>query len=134
MEKGGTPITDVTGLFGYTVGVSADTTYYTFLKGYPKIKVVTYTTDLDAFANLQDGKVDYVLSAGPTEQQAILQGKPFVFTGKPLFYQDLAFATRIADSEDMIALFNHAIHQMHADGQLTTMSKHWYNQLDLTVK
>jgi ABC-type amino acid transport substrate-binding protein len=134
MKKGGTPIIDVNGLFGYKVGVAADTTYYTFLSQYARIKVVPYATDLEALADLQTGKVAYVVSSGPTAQQEILEGKPFAFTGTPLFYEDLAFATRITGSADMIALFNYAIRQMHTDGRLTNMSKHWFSSLDLTVK
>jgi polar amino acid transport system substrate-binding protein len=134
MKTGGTPISDVTGLFDHKVGVVADTTYFTFLRQYPRIHVLTYATDLDALSDLQDGKIDYVVSAGPVAQRQIQEAKPFAFTGKPLFFEDLAFATRIAGSKDMIALFNHAIERMHADGQLTSMSKRWYNSLDLTVK
>jgi polar amino acid transport system substrate-binding protein len=73
------------------------------------------------------------MTAGPTGQQAILQGKDIAFSGKPLYYEDLAFATKLGEP-DLIALFNYAIKKMHADGQLTAMSKQWYNGIDLTVK
>ena len=73
------------------------------------------------------------MTAGPTGQQAILEGQPFEFSGTPLYYEDLAFAT--ADGEtDWVALLDYAIAQMHEDGSLTEMSKTWYNGLDLTVR
>ena len=87
----------------------------------------------DAFPDLQNGNLDFVMTAGPTGQQAILEGKPFEFSGKPLYYEDLAFA--VAEGEaDWVELLDYSITTMHEDGSLTEMSKKWYNGLDLTVK
>ena len=35
---------------------------------------------------------------------------------------------------DLLALLNYTVQTMHANGQLTAMSKKWYNGIDLTVK
>jgi polar amino acid transport system substrate-binding protein len=73
------------------------------------------------------------MTAGPTGQQAILEGQAFEFSGTPLYYEDLAFS--VAEGEtDWVALLDYAIAQMHEDGSLTEMSKLWYNGLDLTVR
>lgn len=133
VKKGGAQITGPADLAGKTVGVGAQTTYYDYLKKNTKAIVKTYTTDLDAVPDLLNGNLDFWMTAGPTGQQAILQGKAIEFSGKPLYYEDLAFATKLAEP-DLIALFNNAIQKMHADGQLTAMSKQWYNGIDLTVK
>ena len=133
VKKGGTQITGVKDLYGHTVGVGAATTYYDFLKKYPQIKVKTYTTDADAFPDLRNGNLDFVMTAGPTGQQAILSGQPFEFSGKPLYYEELAFAIKKGEA-DWLSMLNYSVQQMHANGDLTAMSKKWYNGMDLTVK
>lgn len=131
--EGGTQITGIEDLAGKTVGVGAATTYYDFLKKDGRAIVKTYTTDADTFPDLRNGNLDFVMTAGPTGQQAISQGQPFEFSGQPLYYEDLAFAIKKGE-EDWLALLNHAVKTMHEDGSLTEMSKTWYNGLDLTVK
>lgn len=133
VKEGGTQITGVDDLAGKTVGVGAATTYYDFLKKDGRANVKTYTTDADAFPDLRNGNLDFVMTAGPTGQQAISQGQPFEFSGDPLYYEDLAFAIKKGEA-DWLALLNYAVQTMHADGSLTAMSETWYNGLDLTVK
>jgi polar amino acid transport system substrate-binding protein len=133
VKKGGPQITSVDDLAGKTVGVGAATTYYDFLKKESKADVKTYPTDADAFPDLRNGNLDFVMTAGPTGQQAILEGQPFDFSGAPLYYEDLAFAINQGEG-DWLQMLNYAVNQMHEDGTLTEMSKKWYNGLDLTVK
>ena len=132
-QAGGAQIATVADLTGKTVGVGADTVYYTFLKTRSKAIVKTYDTDLDALPDLQSGAIQYWMTDSFTGRQAILAGKAIEATGKPLSYQDLAFATRLGEP-DLIALFDHAIQKMHADGQLSALSKRWFDGLDLTVR
>jgi polar amino acid transport system substrate-binding protein len=133
VKKGGPQITGVADLDGKTVGVGAATTYYDFLKKESKAVVKTYPTDADAFPDLRNGNLDFVMTAGPTGQQAILEGQPFDFSGAPLYYEDLAFAINQGEG-DWLAMLNYAVAKMHEDGTLTELSKKWYNGLDLTVK
>lgn len=133
IRRGGTPITSVDQLKGKTVGVGAQTTYFYFLQKLGGVNVKAYTTDADAFPDLANGRLDAVMSAGPTEQEAIAQGKPFELTGAPLYYEDLAFAIRKGEP-DFLGVLNYAVEQMHKDGSLSAMSKQWYHSLDLTVK
>ena len=133
VKKGGEQITGPSDLDGKTVGVGAATTYYDYLKANTKADVKTYQTDADAFPDLANGNLDFVMTAGPTGQQAIVSGQPFEFSGKPLYYEDLAFAIK-KDEADWLALLNYAVRTMHEDGSLTAMSKQWYNGMDLTVK
>jgi polar amino acid transport system substrate-binding protein len=133
VKKGGEQITGASSLDGKKVGVGAATTYYDYLKANTKADVKTYQTDADAFPDLANGNLDFVMTAGPTGQQAILNGQPFEFSGKPLYYEDLAFALKL-DEADWLAMLNYAVQTMHSDGSLTAMSKQWYNGMDLTVK
>jgi polar amino acid transport system substrate-binding protein len=133
VKKGGQQITGVDDLSGKKVGVGAATTYYDFLKANSKADVKTYTTDADTFPDLRNGNLDFVMTAGPTGQQAISQGQPFDFSGAPLYYEDLAFAITQGEG-DWLAMLNYAVNMMHQDGSLTAMSETWYNGLDLTVK
>ncbi len=133
VKKGGSQIAGVDDLAGKTVGVGAATTYYDFLKSDSEADVKTYPTDADAFPDLRNGNLDFVMTAGPTGQQAILEGQPFDFSGAPLYYEDLAFAINQGEG-DWLAMLNYAVEKMHEDGTLTELSKKWYNGLDLTVK
>jgi polar amino acid transport system substrate-binding protein len=133
VKKGGTQITGPQDLNGKKVGVGAATTYYDYLKANTKADVKTYQTDADAFPDLANGNLDFVMTAGPTGQQAILNGQPFEFSGKPLYYEDLAFALKQGEA-DWLAMLNYTVQTMHQDGSLTAMSKKWYNGMDLTVK
>jgi polar amino acid transport system substrate-binding protein len=133
VKKGGTQITGVADLAGKKVGVGAATTYYDYLKANSDAIVKTYTTDADTFPDLLNGNLDFVMTAGPTGQQAILEGKPMEFSGKPLYYEDLAMAVKKGET-DWVNLLTYTVQQMHANGALTEMSKQWYNGIDLSVK
>jgi polar amino acid transport system substrate-binding protein len=140
VKKGGTQVASAADLSGKKVGVGAQTTYYDFLKGQGPWEgkntgaiVKTYTTDADAFPDLLNGNIDFCMTAGTTGQQAILEGKPMEFSGKPFYYEDLSMAVKKGET-DWVALLTYTVQQMHANGALTAMSKQWYNGLDLTVK
>jgi polar amino acid transport system substrate-binding protein len=133
VKKGGTQITGPADLAGKTVGVGDGTTYYQWLKDNTTAVVKGYKTDLDALPDLLNGNIEFWMTAGPTGQQAILQGKPVEFSGKPLYYEDLAMAIKKGEP-DLLALLNYTVQTMHKDGELTAMSKKWYNGIDLTVK
>ena len=70
-EEGRHADTGPADLAGKTVGVCAATTYYDYLKANTKADVKTYQTDADTFPDLANGNLDFVLTAGPTGQQAI---------------------------------------------------------------
>jgi polar amino acid transport system substrate-binding protein len=133
VKKGGPQVTSVEDLAGKKVGVGAATTYYDWLKENTKADVKTYTTDADAFPDLRNGNLDFVMTAGPTGQQAISQGQPFEFSGAPLYYEDLSMAITKGEA-DWLALLDYTVAKMHEDGSLTAMSEKWYNGLDLTVQ
>jgi polar amino acid transport system substrate-binding protein len=133
VKKGGAQIAGPEDLAGMKVGVGAQTTYYDYLKKNTDAVVKTYTTDVDTFPDLLNGNLDFIMTAGPTGQQAILDGKAMEFSGKPLYYEDLSMAVAKGET-DWAALLTYAVQQMHENGALTEMSKQWYNGLDLTVK
>jgi ABC-type amino acid transport substrate-binding protein len=133
VKKGGPQVAGPEDLAGKKVGVGAATTYYSWLKANTEADVKTYTTDADAFPDLRNGNLDFVMTAGPTGQQAISQGQPFDFSGAPLYYEDLSMAVKKGEG-DWVAMLNYAVAKMHEDGSLTAMSEKWYNGLDLTVK
>jgi polar amino acid transport system substrate-binding protein len=133
MRKGGTPLTGSQDLAGKKVGVRAATTYYDYLVQDTKANVTMYDTDAEAFAALEAGVVDYVVSSDVAGQQAISSGQQIALSGKPLYYESCVFATKKGES-DWLALLNYAIGKMHADGSLAAMSRHWFYGTDLTSK
>jgi len=133
VKKGGAQIAGPDDLAGKTVGVGDGTTYYEWLKANTTAKVGGYRTDLDAVPDLLNGNIEFWMTAGPTGQQAILEGKPIEFSGKPLYYEDLAMAIKKGET-DLVALLDYTVQTMHENGALTEMSKKWYNGIDLSVK
>ncbi len=133
VRKGGTQIAGGDDLAGKAVGVVAATTYYDWLKANTTADVKTYTAAADAFSDLRNGNLDFVMIAGSTGQQAITEGEPLEFSGPPMFYEDLSFATKRGEA-DWLAILDYSVQQMHKGGALSTISKKWFDGTDLTVK
>ena len=133
VKQGGPQITGPEDLDDRTVGVAAASVYCDYLKESTDAKVRMYVSVREAFADLLDGNVDFVMSDGATGQKAILAGKEMEFSGSPLYYEDRAFAIKQGEA-DWLALLDYAVKQMHDDGSLTAMSEEWHNGIDLTVR
>jgi polar amino acid transport system substrate-binding protein len=138
-------------LDGKTVGVCGGCTYEAYLnknlvidaEGAPAFDykvtpgtIRTYETDTNVFDDLKigDGKrLDAVLSAQPTIQEAIKSGMPMKLVGGPVFYEPLAVAVDKGDPE-FSAKIAEIVTAMHADGTLKTLSEKWYGVDYSTVK
>lgn len=130
----GTPGLDtVETLAGKTIGTAAGSTYYDWLQANTKAKIKSYDSSVTSMTDLAKKRLDGVMTAAPTAQQAIAAGQPFQITGKPFFYEDLGMAMKKGEP-DWLALLDYAVKTMHEDGSLTAMSTQWYNGLDLTVQ
>ncbi len=139
-------------LKGKRVGVGSGTTYLDYLQGkltlegeeilrpapegtQPQI----YDTDQLALTDLALGdgvRVDAVLTALPTAQDAIKGGQPYKILGDPVYYEDLAAAfdqKSSLDSKPLADAVSQAIDAMRADGTLTKLSNQYYG-IDLTTK
>ena len=132
VREGGRQIESVDDLARKTVGVGLATTFFDFLKQNTGAVVKAYATDTDALSDLSNGTLDFVLTAGPTGQQAILEGQPIEPSGTPLFYGKLGIAVAQGES-DWVKLLDYAVAEMHRDGSLSDLSRKWYGDLDLTV-
>ncbi len=137
-------------LAGKNVGLGTATTYEDYLNKTLAIMggkvmydapggilVKPYSTDAEAIQDLALGdgaRLDAVMSAQPTIQNAIDGGVPLKYVGTPAFYEPLAFAldrSRGA-SDKFLTKLNEIIKAMHADGTLTELSVKWYG-LDITT-
>jgi polar amino acid transport system substrate-binding protein len=136
-------------LVGKKIGVCGGCTYEAYLKqelvidaeGAPPFtydvdagEIRSYETDTNAFDDLRigDGKrLDAVLSALPTIEEAIKNGYPMKVVGKPAFYEPLAVALDRGDAE-FSAKIQEVVAAMHADGTLTKLSEKWYG-VDLST-
>ncbi|HLB61518.1 MAG TPA: transporter substrate-binding domain-containing protein [Actinomycetota bacterium] len=98
-----------------------------------------YETDTDAIRDLTLGdgvRLDAVISALPTLQEAINAGEPIKVVGDPLYHEPLAVAFDRESSLDAASLVEEVggiIEEMHQDGTLSELSNKWYGY-DLTVK
>ena len=139
-------------LKGKQVGVGAATTYQDYLEGKLTLEgetilkpapagvtVKTYTSDVDALTDLALGdgtRLDAVLTALPTAEEAIKGGQPFKILGDPVYYEDLglAFDQKSAlDSKGLADAVTKIIDDMHKDGTLTKLAAKYYSS-DLTTK
>jgi len=133
---------------GKAIGVGVATTYENYLKGNLVIDAVgappfeyviknadirTYDTDILALDDLRLGdgvRLDAVVTALPTINEALKNGYPIKVVGKPLFLEPLSVAIDKGDPE-FGAKITEIVKAMHEDGTLTRLSEKWYG-VDLT--
>jgi polar amino acid transport system substrate-binding protein len=139
-------------LKGKKVGVGTATTYLDYLQGKLALEgeqvlkpapegtdVKIYDTDQLALADLELGdgtRLDAVLTALPTIQDAIKDAKPFKVLGDPVYYEDLGLAfdqKSPLDSKGLADAVTKIVDEMHKDGTLTQLSTKYYG-IDLTTK
>ncbi len=138
-----------TDLDGARVGVCGACTYDLFLQktleipGYTfdfvidDAQIKTYDTDTTAIQDLSLGdgvRLDAVISATPTIQEAIDKGRPLKLVGDPIFAEPLAVAfdkSAPLDNTRLVEEVSRIIEEMHDDGTLTDLSMKWYGE-DLT--
>ncbi len=136
---------------GKTVGLGAATTYEAYLAGTLKlvvekpvydppadVNVKPYSTDAEAIQDLALGdglRLDGVMSALPTIQNAIDSDLPLKVVGDPAFYEPLAFSLdkNRGPSDKMLVALNQVLVEMHGDGTLTELSMQWYG-VDITKR
>ncbi|HEX5688983.1 MAG TPA: transporter substrate-binding domain-containing protein, partial [Roseiflexaceae bacterium] len=139
-------------LTGKTIGVGAATTYQYYLEGSLTLEgeeilqpapegaqVKTYPSDVDALTDQALGngtRLDAVLTALPTAEEAIKGGQPLKILGNPVYYEDLGLAfdqKSPKDSKSLADAVTTIIEEMHTDGTLTALAKKYYSS-DLTTK
>lgn len=145
-----TTIETVDDLAGKTVGLGLATTYEAYLNGElaimggeiaytppSDVKIWQYLTDGDALLDMELGdgvRLDAVMTAQPTIQDAMNAGVPLRYVGRPAFYEPLVFALDKAggEADEMLAKLNEIIAAMHEEGVLSELSVKWYG-IDLTT-
>ena len=148
VHKDNTTIRSVADLNGKKIGVCGACTYEHYLdktlvidaEGAPPFEFQvtagekrSYETDANAFDDLRLGdgaRLDAVLSALPTIEEAIKAGYPMKVIGEPAFFEPLSVAIDKGDAE-FAAKITEIVNSMHADGTLTRLSTKWYG-VDLT--
>lgn len=150
VHRDNTDIQSPEDLAGKTLGLGTATTYEAYLEGTlaimggqimydppAGIEIQPYSTDAESIEDLQLGdgvRLDAVMSAQPTIQNAIDQGLPLKYVGTPAFYEPLAFALdkSRAPADQMLARLNEVIAEMHGDGTLADLSTQYYG-IDITT-
>jgi polar amino acid transport system substrate-binding protein len=98
------------------------------------VEIVTYDTDSTAIQDLKLGRVDAVMSATSTLEEAIKKGRPIKLVGGPVFPEPCSVAVDKSSSlpvDSLVAELNNIISEMHADGSLSALSMKWYG-VDIT--
>jgi len=144
-------ISSVADLNGKKIGVCGGCTYEAYLKkdltidaeGAPAFdykvtpgEIRLYETDTNTFDDLRLGdgvRLDAILSALPTIEEAIKNGYAMKVVGKPVFYEPLAVAVG-KDDPEFSAKIAEIVKAMHADGTLSKLSQTWYGADLTTVK
>ena len=130
-------------LGGKKIGVGASTTYESFLNGslvvpgetinfvVKNATIKSYDTDSTALADLELGdgvRLDAVITAQPTGQAEIANGKPLKQLGDALYIEYLAPAfdrNSKLDPHSLIAAVSQIIAGLHKDGTLTKLCTQW---------
>jgi polar amino acid transport system substrate-binding protein len=139
-------------LAGKNIGVGAATTYQDYLEGKLALEgetilkpapegatVKTYTSDVDALTDLALGdgtRLDAVVTALPTAEEAIKGGQPLKILGDPVYYEQLGLAfdqKSPKDSKSLADEVTRIVDEMHKDGTLTKLAAKYYSS-DLTTK
>jgi phosphate/phosphite/phosphonate ABC transporter binding protein len=149
VHKDNTDIRTVADLSGKALGLGTATTYEAWLNDTLSIMggeimydppsgvdIKPYSTDSEAVQELALGdgvRLDAVMTAAPTVQEAIDSGIPLKYVGTPAFYEPLVFALDKSrgTSDKMLAALNDILTEMHSDGTLTEFSLEWYG-VDIT--
>jgi polar amino acid transport system substrate-binding protein len=144
-------VADVAALADKRVGVGAATTYLDYLNGAlvlegeeilveaPAATAQIYDTDVLALQDLALGdgtRLDAVLTALPTIENAIANGEPLKVLGEPVYYEALAVAldkTSPQDGQSLADEISRVIEEMRADGTLTRLSEQFYG-VDIATK
>lgn len=142
----------VTDLGGKKVGIGAATTYLDYLSGSLSLEgeeIITqapegatqqvYDTDALALQDLALGngtRLDAVLTALPTIDNAIKNNQPLKVLGEPVYYEALAVAldkTSALNSQTLADEISRIVEEMRADGTLTRLSNEFYG-VDIATK
>ncbi|MFO7572833.1 MAG: transporter substrate-binding domain-containing protein [Gaiellaceae bacterium] len=150
-----TTINGVEDLDGKRIGVCGACTYDTYLQGTLEIaqdpsgeavaiespienpQIQTKETDILAIDDLALGdgrRLDAVISALPTLQEAINSGKVIKIVGEPVYQEPLSVAldrNSQLDPQSLLDRISEIIEEMHEDGTLSELSEKWYGT-DLT--
>ena len=150
VNKANTTYKTAADLSGKKVGSCGGCTYENYLEGSlvlpgdtvtfaiknPVVK--TYDTDTTALEDLELGdgvRLDAVLTAQPTGQTEINNGKPIKQLGDPLFFEYLAPAIdrgSTLDPHSFIAAVSQIVQGLHKDGTLSKLCIQWEGS-DLTT-
>jgi polar amino acid transport system substrate-binding protein len=101
-------------------------------------QIQTYDNPASAIQDLELGdgvRLDAVMSALPTLQEAVEEGKPIKIVGDSLYDEPLAAAIdkeAPSDPKPLLDEISRIIEEMHQDGTLSELSKKWYDGTDLT--
>ncbi len=143
--------TSIDELAGKQIGVGSATTYQSYLEGKltlegeqilkaaPQGTTKIYETDQLALQDLALGngtRLDAVVTALPTAEDAIKNGQPLKILGTPVYYEALAVALdqkSPAEAQSLQAEISKIVDQMRQDGTLTALSQKYYG-IDLTQK
>jgi polar amino acid transport system substrate-binding protein len=136
-------------LSGKSIGSCDPCTYSEYIKrtlnipGFPAtfvlpqdMKFTGYDTDSTALDQLALGRLDAVLTSLTVATGAINSGKPFKLLGNPVFFEPDSIAidkSASADPTSLVEELTKMVSDMHSDGTLTTLSKKWFDGLDLSV-
>jgi polar amino acid transport system substrate-binding protein len=136
-------------LAGKSIGSCDPCTYSEYIKrtlnipGFPAtfvlpqdMKFTGYDTDSTALDQLAIGRLDAVLTSLTVATGAINSGKPFKLLGNPVFFEPDSIAidkTASLNPTSLVDQVGKIVDDMHSDGTLTTLSKKWFDGLDLSV-
>jgi polar amino acid transport system substrate-binding protein len=139
--RSGSDIKSFADLRGKSIGVTAATTFQSYIEGKTPgkvglsdlhVRVVPYESDSRALRDLSAGngrRIDAVLTSLPTIDAAILAGMPVRTVGRPVFEDRAAIAldrSSLRESFSLLLAIDGIVDAMRRDGTLRRLSIKYY--------
>ena len=116
---------------GKTIGCSAESTAFDYLREVKGVTIEPYLNEVDGLADLRKGRLDAYMSQLSVLMTSISSGQPLELSGPPLYYTAASVAYRKGE-DDWGELLQYAVATLRDDGTLAEASRHWFWGFDLT--
>ncbi|MPW27199.1 transporter substrate-binding domain-containing protein [Alkalibaculum sp. M08DMB] len=122
----GSGISSIEDLEEGKVGVVTGTTYHEYLKELENIEILQFTSDVDNFMSVQQGRSDGLVTSNIVGSQAPREYNVDIEPiGEALYAEDIAIAIRKEDTE-LLEEVNKALQEIIDDGTYAQISDKWF--------
>lgn len=127
-RKGGTIYTDVGQLKGKTVGIQINTTAKEVLKKHPDVTVREYNSIDLALLDLQNGKLDAVMTDSPVLKYMLLRSYGGLQLAASLLTEEHYGIAMRQDEPKLVEQVNGALKRLNDSGEMAKLKEKWFGE------